>query len=274
MTLAPHGLRASYQSHLPAWSYLTFTQNFYYAARDRVADPIVDVTWSLAVEEQFYIFLSLSVRFLSRRHLSWLSLGLLILAPILRFFASSHLTAFLLPLHRADSLMVGVLLAMAWLSSDGRALLVRHAHACRWALVILLGGAIVLTYRQVNIGDAIGHFWLALLYGAATLVVLLREDSRRKIPLVGGRTIRWFGLRSYGIYLLHKPALVVLPYLASLYVAPAPSTWILAGIAALASFSLAEVSYRLLEMPIVERAHRFRYDRAPPEVPLRQSRNN
>ena len=49
---------AKVDNHLPLWSYMVFIQNFLYPKRGYWNDPWLDVTWSLALEEQFYIFLS------------------------------------------------------------------------------------------------------------------------------------------------------------------------------------------------------------------------
>lgn len=42
---------------MPTWSYATFTQNFYMAAAGGTGANWLGITWSLAVEEQFYLLL-------------------------------------------------------------------------------------------------------------------------------------------------------------------------------------------------------------------------
>jgi peptidoglycan/LPS O-acetylase OafA/YrhL len=143
--------------HLPFWSYLLFMQNFLYAARGNFKDPLIDVTWSLAVEEQFYIFLSLLIRYVSKVKIAIVAVVLSILALILRLYAPNFLVAYLLPLHRADSLMLGVLLALIWQWDKGREYLYENAVLFRWSCLVLFLVVASLTYLHVSFGDASGH---------------------------------------------------------------------------------------------------------------------
>jgi peptidoglycan/LPS O-acetylase OafA/YrhL len=76
--------------------------------------PWLYPTWSLAVEEQFYLILPLLVRFVSREKLPYLLMGFISLGPLTRLALlafSSHgdwAFFFLLP-SRAESLFWGVL---------------------------------------------------------------------------------------------------------------------------------------------------------------------
>ena len=79
---------AKVDNHLPLWSYMVFIQNFLYLKRGYWNDPWLDVTWSLALEEQFYIFLSVAIKWTNKNTLAILSIVLIILAPILGHYAS------------------------------------------------------------------------------------------------------------------------------------------------------------------------------------------
>jgi peptidoglycan/LPS O-acetylase OafA/YrhL len=76
------------------------------------------VTWSLAVEEQFYLFAPVVIGFLSRRRLVMALSGVLALVPVLRFLAFAclgkwyYLPQFAMPC-RADALALGILAAAA-----------------------------------------------------------------------------------------------------------------------------------------------------------------
>lgn len=247
-----------FQEPLPMWSYLTFTQNFFYGLRGEFGDPWMDVTWSLAVEEQFYIFLSLFIFLFNKRWLTIFSLFLVILAPILRLYADSPLMGYVYPLHRADSLMLGVLLALAWHSPRGQAFIQRQARWFVAALPMLLAGYVWLTLQDVYIGDALGHFLLALLYLDFVILALVvttpRVDILFKNPL-----LLWLGLRSYGIYLLHKPVYYIVTALLDNYELSVN----LVGITLLRILLLVvvvELSYRYFEKPILEFAQQhFKY---------------
>jgi peptidoglycan/LPS O-acetylase OafA/YrhL len=258
--LQPEFLVKTLKRHLPLWSYLTFTQNFMYAAKGILNDPFIDVTWSLAIEEQFYIFLSLLVRNLTKRKLLMAAIGLILLAPILRSFAPNFLVAYLLPFHRADSLMLGVLLALVWQWDKGKEFLHRHAGIFHWSCLFLFLGAAYLNFQKTFMGDPVGHFWLALLYGNFIVLALIQGDQARRFNPFNNKVLEWFGLRSYGIYLFHKPIQILVPFLLAGFLGYELSTWTVIAIYTLVLIVVSELSYRLLEKPIMVWGHRFKYD--------------
>lgn len=258
--LSAESLAMTTARHLPLWSYLTFTQNFLYAARERLNDPWMDVTWSLAVEEQFYIFLSVLIKNLSKAKLSILTIGLIILAPILRFYAPNTMVAYILPFQRADSLMLGVLLALIWQWDKGKEFLCRHASVFRWSIVIFFLGAVYLTYQDIGVGNPYSHFWLALLYGNFIVLGLTLNPDPGKFSVFKSRILEWFGLRSYGIYLLHKPVQLLIPFILAWFLRDALSPWIVAIISLIALFVVSELSYRIVEKPVMSLGHHFKYE--------------
>src|SRR5580704_3038698 len=73
----------------PWWSYPLFIQNFLVAI-PTAATGLLGVTWSLAVEEQFYLVWPLVVRFFSARQLRNIAITVICFSPVLRFYASVH----------------------------------------------------------------------------------------------------------------------------------------------------------------------------------------
>src|SRR5215469_16350920 len=69
---------------MPWWSYFVYLQNFLVPSITR-ATGLLGVTWSLAVEEQFYLVWPLVVRFLTETQLRRLSITLICCSPVLRF---------------------------------------------------------------------------------------------------------------------------------------------------------------------------------------------
>jgi peptidoglycan/LPS O-acetylase OafA/YrhL len=257
---APTFIEKTSRSHLPLWSYLTFTQNFLYAIKERFNDPWLDVTWSLAVEEQFYIALSLLARNLSKKKLAFFAAGLFLLAPILRFYAPNSMVAYVLPFHRADSLMLGVLLALVWQWDKGKEFLYKHANAFRGTCLLLFAIVAYLTYRHVWIGDPWGHLWLALFYCNFIVLALVKSHQAKRFDPFNNKVLEWFGLRSYGIYLFHKPVQILIPLLIARYLTDSLSLRIVIPIYTVILFIVSELSYRLLEKPIMVWGHRFKYD--------------
>ena len=61
------GLWWLFYTPMPLWSYATFTQNFFMAVAGGTGANWMGVSWSLAVEEQFYLVLPLVVYLLPKR---------------------------------------------------------------------------------------------------------------------------------------------------------------------------------------------------------------
>ena len=68
----------------PLWTFATFTQSLPIALHGFGGPRWMAMTWSLAIEEQFYLFFPFAVYFLPRRWLVAVVLAGLVVAPILR----------------------------------------------------------------------------------------------------------------------------------------------------------------------------------------------
>lgn len=257
-----NGLDEKQLNSLSLKYFFTFTQNFIMAQYKAFSGPWLDVTWSLAVEEQFYIFLSLLIRMFSKSIILVVTVGLILVAPIIRSFLPS-MPAFVLPLPRADSLMLGVLLALIWQTKDGQAFFYKYAFVFRWSFVFLFCIIGVLSYQGPFIGDAYTHFWLALFY--LNLIILSLISSSKLAELfLGNKLLEWFGLRSYGIYLLHKPVQVLVDLWLVDFTTPIIHQWLIILVSTLITLGISELSYRFIEMPFIRLGHKFEYKQALP----------
>jgi len=249
-----------------AISYATFTQNVVWAAAGHWGPQWIGVTWSLAVEEQFYLVLPALIRLVPPARLPIVLLALIALAPVARLlawlgFGNPYASYMLMPC-RMDALFAGVI--VAWLSRQPH--MVRHLLHNTGPLraVIGISGAGVLLLLTSG-GEAlspplwsIGYTVIACFYAALLLELTLRPpDLPSPIHLLGG-----FGLRAYGIYLLHRPVEIIVERLIA--------TGLLGLIAATGlTLIAAALSWRLIEQPCISLGHRFfRYRRAIRAAPL------
>src|SRR5260221_12105988 len=69
---------------LPRWPYWIFLQNIWMVKSNSLGAFGLGVTWSLTVEEQFYLTLPLVVRILERQRLKVFAICGVVLAPLLR----------------------------------------------------------------------------------------------------------------------------------------------------------------------------------------------
>lgn len=252
------------------WPYLTFTQNIAMAIQHRFADAGLSVTWSLAVEEQFYLVLPLTIWLLPRGAIPWFATGCVVaaftvrIAAFYQFEGSAALPCYVLSPTRCDSLFLGVI--VGWLFAwPGRREQLLRWRSSLWLVVAVLGAGIAwmtITARGVIMSPfmtTVGYTWNALFYATLLVVVLVERQS----PLNWILRTQWLcrlGVLSYGVYLFHEGLAHAARCALSEYGFALPTL-----LALLATLLLAECSWRWLESPFIAWARRVRYDTPLPK---------
>jgi peptidoglycan/LPS O-acetylase OafA/YrhL len=241
----------------PLWSYASFTQNIFMGERGDFGPSWLNVTWSLAVEEQFYLLVPLLIYFLPKRPLVWVLLGAIVAAPVLRHLYPG-LRSFVNTPWRSDSLLSGALLAV-FVRWHPFVQVVRQRRTLVFSVFFcLLGLASVMVIRPKIFGP-FDHSILAALY---TVFILIAFTGFEPVcAVLRWPVLIWFGQLSYGIYLFHQPVSGLLHALLRRD-EPRIQSFVDAGITMAAfviTMVLAMLSFRYFEGPILQIGHRFRY---------------
>jgi len=247
-----------FHDRLPIWSYLTFTQNILMGARGDFGPYWLGITWSLAVEEQFYLFVPLLIYFLPRRTLVNVLLLAVLAAPLLRSVSPGFQTYVDTP-WRSDSLLSGALLAVLVRWPPFVSTVRQHRSFLLALFAALLAGAAVMTVHIDRFG-AFDHFWLAGLYSTFVLIAFLGTEPGLG-RVLGSPILVWFGQLSYGIYMFHQ-AVSGLLYGFLRHGAPKIRTLSDVGITLAAlgiTLALAALSYRFFEAPFLRFGHQVKY---------------
>lgn len=260
---------------IPAWCYAIFGQNYAMALIDDFGSPWLAVTWSLAIEEQFYLFLPLLIRFLPAGRLPFYLGSLALLAPVSLAVLGHEggIPGYVSTPCRMDSLMLGVLLAW-FLRRDGGLQWARaHRRHLYGILAVLCAGAVWMSFVR-ELPAALYPYrysWLALLYGSF-LVLAVTEARGPVAALTRNRALRWLGGLAYGVYIFHQPVQYVLHWLfrdqAPRLAAPVDFAVMLASLAV--TLGVAVLSWRHFEKPILAIGQSVSYGE-PAARPLRQA---
>jgi peptidoglycan/LPS O-acetylase OafA/YrhL len=219
-------------------------------------------TWSLAIEEQFYLAFPMLVYFLSLRTLKFVLLTLMIACPLLRIWAYWYGEPFagygyyFLTVFRADNLAIGALIA--WYEVTGTS---RHvagmARRTLMATALLFPLYAVLIGRDTDIHMALwGHTYLALFYGSL-LFMTLQNAGMSRLAFLRSKPAEFFARISYALYLVHTSVLLALSIVSG--VSRDVSTWsgrALALSAFCVSLGICWLSFEVYERRLIRFAHR------------------
>jgi peptidoglycan/LPS O-acetylase OafA/YrhL len=168
----------------------------------------LSVTWSLAVEEQFYLAWPLLCWKTSKHILGWVCIGLLIQAPITRLILVhagwDALRIRHLPFCCVDGLAAGALLAL-WIDSPAAS-----TEKMKWMSLLSLGVGALMFWRlstlpELSVAWAFSYSFLAIGFCGLVGMSLLRSSQAATFsPVV------YLGKISYGLYLYHPLAIAIL----------------------------------------------------------------
>jgi peptidoglycan/LPS O-acetylase OafA/YrhL len=254
-----------YSEKLPWWAYLTFAQNWFMVAYADANSRMIDVTWSLAVEEQFYLALPFVVRYARARRLPLIFACGILLAPLFRLLCyltldevrASYAGYVLMPC-RMDALLMGALLAWAMREPEWRDWLREHTLLLNVAFVIFGAGVAYLAFGRVGVGSLSMMTWgytcVALFY-STLLIIGLTQPTHLLSRAFRNRALARAGVIAYALYLFHQPVLGLM-HAALRGATPALLSWRAFGVTVVSGvvlFLLTRASWEYFEKPLVER---------------------
>jgi peptidoglycan/LPS O-acetylase OafA/YrhL len=241
-----------------AWLYWLYLGNFAIASGGWQLF-ILDITWSLSIEEQFYLLWPALVRRFTLRNMVVLCVSLIVVTPLIRLalwepdrWMWLHM---MMPL-RADSFAMGGLLAV--LLKNGVKVPARAIMATAAPLLVGLI-AIGAFKRGTMLVCTVGYTLTSFVAGAA---IVLAMQTR----LMASKPLVHIGKVSYGVYLYHP---IMLTLMSSVFAAGGlvavnmPAMLLQLVCLTAATVGAATLSYELVEAPLLRLKRHFQGGATP-----------
>ena len=239
--------------------WLVFNHQDYFEASGR--PPLLQHTWSLAVEAQFYLLwpliLLIVLKYLGKRLIPAAALIIAATSGVALMFVSFQLDAansskvshvyFGTDTH-SIGLFLGAALAVSWIPQNFNLQVTRRAQDFIDGIGVFGFIGILATFLLIDETKPTLYkiaFPLAGLFGTAILISIVHPASRFA-PLLRNKTLLWIGERSYAIYLWHW----VIFQVSRPQVDLDGEDWALFTLRILVVLALADISLRLVELPI------------------------
>jgi len=238
--LRPSDAHTVFDKSSPWWAYPLFLQNVLVPSPTNAAGPLA-VTWSLAIEEQFYLVWPWVVRYASPAQIRRLALLVIGLSPALRLYLAGHdVNLYTNVFCRLDGLMAGALLA----------LVVRSEAFCPSRFVRRAWIALLIAVPAAFATEAVNARWIVFscsaLASAAFVYLALFSPHAGLQRVLTNRGLVYTGTISYGLYLLHK-----IPFDLAKTVHLDRYPLLAWSILLAACYALAALSWKLLETPFL-----------------------
>jgi len=239
--------------------WLVFRHTDYFDTISR--PPLLQHTWSLGVEAQFYLIWPLILLLVLRQF------GKAKIPGAALFIAAISGVALLLVSFEVDAvnasqvshvyfgtdthsigLFLGAALAVSWVPQNLQEQVNRRAQDFIDGIGVIGFVGLLGVFLLVNENDPTLYklaFPLAGLFGCAILTSIVHPASRFA-PILSSKVAVWIGERSYAIYLWHWVVFQVTRPAVDLE----GSTWALYALRILVVFALADISLRLVELPV------------------------
>jgi peptidoglycan/LPS O-acetylase OafA/YrhL len=223
---------------------------------------MLHITWSIAVEEQFYLFWAPMVKKFSNKILFLItmvtlaSLALHALNTLHVFHCSKEMHAFIgtLQFH-----YMGFGAGFAWLLFSRKQWLLKlpfFSNKLLQSICLISLVSYFFFYMKTVMGDLVSPIPLAMLFG--WLIINVSSNSNSIISLEN-KPLNYLGKISYGIYMYHMPVVYATSFLFKkyLFLTTTPVYFPLFFLTVfIFTISIASFSYFYIEQPILKRAHK------------------
>lgn len=259
--LIPNYSGSELNSAIPDWTYPFFIQSAFIPSAG-LGPGVLNVSWSLCVEEQFYLFAPLFIYLLSNPKVIMIGVVGIFATLFSRMLIPGidDLGILALITSRADALLMGIIMAVIYRNEALMEILKKNLQIL-YLFLGVLGFGILLRFSGFSLG-VFSFTWIAMFF-AVLVLIPLANDNAIVSKFFKLNFLKVFGKYSYGIYLYHMPVYYLIHALNNKYGIELPSlTHVLlfnvfsVGVIFLVSF----ISYEFFEKRFINMAKHVSYN--------------
>jgi peptidoglycan/LPS O-acetylase OafA/YrhL len=254
--------------------FLLFVQNWFYGHNwfwkpSGASWYFLGQTWTIAVEEQYYLLAPFIVKKLSRKSLLWLLTSIVVAGPIVRYVEVRHVTygfdaAYSWTTSRIDELAMGMLAALLITAASRREWIKRNLSLFYGLMTILFVAVLtqeLFLFCNYSVwGATVGRSMMGAYY-FCLILVLVNDPTTRTAALFRSRWLQKLAAISYGAYVMQLGVSFTCQRLL-LHQRPqitTPAGFAVTLLSVALTLILAACSWKYFEKPLVQRGRRHRY---------------
>ncbi|HET9278781.1 MAG TPA: acyltransferase [Flavitalea sp.] len=244
----------------PDWTYIAMVHNFFMAFSENMGNDAMSVTWSIGIEEQFYLVFPFLVYYMRSRWLPYFLVFVMVLAFLARMQFEHWIPGYVLLHCRADALAIGALIAWFNQRKSFEEVVNRNKRILLLVPVFVVIGCALLFFIYQDLGS-IRNSLFSIFFGFCLLWALTQKTSWYA-QVLRNKVLVAVGTISYSLYLFHYLILGLSHHIAGnkegigIYGA---GDILVSVIALIISFAVARGIYVFLESPMVQIGKRYKY---------------
>ena len=246
-----------FEKPIPVWQYFLFVQNFSMSHLGHFGPNALTPSWSLAIEEQFYLIAPIMVFFLRKKNvLLIVTLCLIVFSIFFRINSDNWYMEYTHFLSRVDSLSIGLIIAIFSLNSNEMVVLSKKRNLIIFIIIftcLLFGYAIC---KQIN------HTFISYFFGGVLVFSFRLKDDTFLYKILVNKVTLFLGKHSFFIYLFHQliNGLLFAYIFNSNPVLNTTNNYLVEILAVLLTMFLAVISFKFYESKFIAIGQSLTYD--------------